>query len=168
MADLQDQTRFRNSVKDINERINARIQTSIALLRAGTGLFAASIEVKAVEFNRFVEQIELNKNYPGIQGIGFSIKFKAAEKGLVEAAVRRAGYPDFKVWSEEPPVGDEYHAIVYIQPLDFRNQRALGYDMFTDPVRRQAMEQARDTGKPVASGKVILSRRLMKGNSRDF
>jgi PAS domain S-box-containing protein len=168
MADLQDQTRFRKSVQEINDKIKARIQTSIALLRAATGLFAASDEVRAVEFNRFVEQIELNKNYPGIQGIGFSIRFNAKDKVSVEAAVRRAGYHDFKVWSQKPPVGDEYHAIVYLQPLDDRNRRALGYDMFTDDVRRQAMEQARDTGLPTASGKVVLVQETEEGKQSGF
>jgi PAS domain S-box-containing protein len=154
MADLQDQTRFRNSVQEINDKIKARIQTSIALLRAGTGLFAASEDVRAAEFDRFVDQIQLKKNYPGIQGIGFSIKFSATEKDSIEESVRRAGYPDFKVWPANPR--DEFHSIIYLQPLDDRNQRALGYDMFTDDVRRRAMEQARDTGLPTASGKVVL------------
>jgi PAS domain S-box-containing protein len=154
MADLQDRTRFRNSVQEINDKITGRIQTSIALLRAGTGLFAASDDVRAAEFDRFVDQIQLNKNYPGIQGIGFSIRFAVAEKDSIEASIRRAGYPDFKVWPEDPR--DEYHSIIYLQPLDPRNQRALGFDMFTDDVRRRAMERARDTGLPTASGKVVL------------
>jgi len=154
MADLQDQARFRNSVQEINDKIKARVQTSIALLRAGTGLFAASDEVSAAEFDQFVEQIELNKNYKGIQGIGFSSRFTAAEKDSIVASVKRAGYPDFKVWPEDPR--DEYHSIIYLQPADVRNRRALGYDMFTHDVRRRAMEQARDTGRPTASGKVVL------------
>jgi signal transduction histidine kinase len=51
---------------------------------------------------------------------------------------------------------DEYTSILYLEPLDERNQRAIGYDMFSEPVRRAAMEQARDTGEPTASGKVTL------------
>src|SRR4030095_11877240 len=39
MADAQDQSRFRNSVQSVDDRIRSRIQTSITLLRAGTGLF---------------------------------------------------------------------------------------------------------------------------------
>ena len=49
-------------------------------MRAGTGLFAASDEVAPQEFDRFVQQIELQKNYPGIQGIGFSQRLRADEK----------------------------------------------------------------------------------------
>src|ERR1700704_1750678 len=66
LATLQDQGRFKNQVQEIDERINTRVQTSIALLRAGTGLFAASDDVSAHEFEQFVNSIELQKNYPGI------------------------------------------------------------------------------------------------------
>ena len=155
MANAQDQSRFRNSVQAVDDRIRSRIQTSIALLRAGTGLFAASESVSAAEFQKFVNQIQLNRNYPGIRGIGFSQKFSANEKAAVIASLRRAGHPDFKIWPEDPP-RDEYHGIIYLQPDDLRNKAALGYDMFTEPVRREAMAAARDTGVPTASGKVVL------------
>lgn len=154
LAEAQDLSRFRNSVRQIDDRITARIQTSIALLRAGTGLFAASDSVSAGEFDRFVQQIELQKNYPGIQGIGFSLKFSTDQKTEIIAARHREGLPDFKVWPDYPR--DEYHAIVYLQPADSRNKRAVGYDMFTDPVRHDAMALARDTGTPTASGRVVL------------
>jgi PAS domain S-box-containing protein len=154
MADEQDQTRFKISVQQVDGGVRARIQTSIALLRAGTGLFAASNNVDATEFQKFVQQIQLHKNYPGIQGMGFSRKFSAREKEAVIAEARKAGHPNFKLWPEH--AGDESHAIVYLEPNDRRNEVALGYDMFQHPVRREAMEAARDSGQPVASGKVIL------------
>ena len=154
MADDQDQTRFKNSVHQVDERIRSRIQTSIALLRAGTGLFAASDDVNPTEFQNFVQQIQLQKNYPGIQGMGFSEKFSAQEKDALIATVKKAGHPDFKLWPEHE--GDEHHAIIYLEPQDRRNEAALGYDMFQNPVRRAAMEAARDSGEPAASGKVVL------------
>jgi PAS domain S-box-containing protein len=154
MADEQDQTRFKNSVQQVDDRIHSRIQTSIALLRAATGLFAASNNVESTEFQKFVQQIQLQKNYPGIQGIGFSQKIAAQEKEAIASAAKRAGHPNFKFWPEHE--GPELHAIIYLEPQDRRNEAALGYDMFEHPVRRQAMEAARDFGQPVASGKVTL------------
>src|SRR5882724_10400777 len=74
MAEAQDRSRFKASVEEIDTTIRSRTQTYIALLRAATGLFAASESVDSHEFNRFVEQIDLPRNYPGVQGIGFSIK----------------------------------------------------------------------------------------------
>lgn len=153
MAEDQDQTRFKNYVQQVDERIRSRIQTSIALLRAGTGLFAASDDVNPTEFQNFVQQIELQKNYPGIQGMGFSEKLSLQEQDALIATIRKAGHPDFKLWPEHD---GERHAIIYLEPEDHRNEAALGYDMFQNPVRRAAMEAARDSGEPAASGKVVL------------
>lgn len=151
----QDQIRFERSVQEIQDQVNLRIATSITLLRAGTGLFAASDIVDPGEFERFVRQIELQKNYPGVQGIGFSLRFRAEEKAEVIAAMQRTGVTGFQVWPDNPP-RSEYTSILYLQPATDRNKRAIGYDMSTEPVRRQAMETALDTGAPTASGGVKL------------
>ncbi len=151
----QDNTHFERSVQEVQDQVRLRIATSTALLRAGTGLFAASDSVSAREFDQFVRQIELEKNYPGVLGIGFALKFPHEEKAELVAKMRRQGVPDFRVWPEDSS-RDDLTAILYLQPPGSRNHLAIGYDMFSDAVRRQAMEKARDTGVPVASGPVTL------------
>ena len=140
----------RTSVQEIDERITARLQTSEALLRAGTGLFAASDEVAPQEFDRFVQQIELQKNYPGIQGIGFSQRLRPDEKADLIAKMRQSGFSDFKIWPEYQR--DEYNAIIYLQPMNNRNQVAIGFDMFTG------------SGAPPGDGdcRAIQGRRLLQ------
>jgi signal transduction histidine kinase/CHASE1-domain containing sensor protein/ActR/RegA family two-component response regulator len=150
----QDRSRFEGAVQEIDDRIQLRIQTSITLLRAGTGLFAASATVDQHEFERFVEQIELRKNYQGVQGIGFSKRFRAEDRAAVLAQLERDGVKNFKIWPDTPRA--EYHTIIYLEPEVNRNDTALGYDMFTESARRQAMERARDEGVPIASGRVTL------------
>ena len=150
----QDESRFQKSVQEIHDDIQLRVQTSMALLRAGTGLFAASDTVEIEEFNRFVQQIQLEKNYPGIHGIGFSRRFKPQQLPEVIRQMQQIGFPDYNVWPGNPR--EEYHAIVYLQPQNVSNRAAMGFDMFTESERRQAMERARDTGNPAASGRVIL------------
>jgi signal transduction histidine kinase/CHASE1-domain containing sensor protein/ActR/RegA family two-component response regulator len=151
----QDQIRFDGSVQEIQDQVRLRVATSITLLRAGTGLFAASDEVDAGEFARFVQQIELPKNYAGVQGIGFSRRFPASQKDQVLADLKSEGVTNFNVWPKDPPRG-EYNSIIYLEPATDLNKVAIGYDMATESVRRQAMETARDTGKPTASGRVTL------------
>lgn len=150
----QDQSRFQKNVQELQDRIRLKVETSITLLRSGTGLFAASDEVAPVEFYRFVQQLDLQKNYPGIQGIGYARSFTAAEKDELVRNLRQSVREDFHVWPDSPR--EIYTAIVYLYPPGNRNEDAIGYDMFDDPVRRHAMEQARDTAAPAASGRVRL------------
>ena len=151
----QDRIRFNSSVQEIQDQVRLRIATSTALLRAGTGLFAASDFVDAHEFESFVTEIELDKNYPGVEGIGYSVRFAPGDKAQVVAGMKRQGVAKFRIWPDDSP-RSEYNAIIYLQPNTIRNQGAIGYDMGTNETRRQAMDAARDSGKPIASGRVHL------------
>ena len=150
----QDQSRFQQNVQELQDRIRLKIATSITLLHAGSGLFAASDRVAAEEFHRFVERLDLHRNYPGIQAIGYSRSFTRAERDALVRQMRASVHEDFRIRPEGER--DQYTAIIYIYPLGNRNEQAIGYDMFADPVRRQAMEKARDTGTSSASGRVRL------------
>lgn len=152
IGEAEDQERFRSSAQEIVTAIEGRMETYEALLRATAGLFAASEGVTHAEFRDFVGRLGLRERYPGIQGIGFALRTK--DKGTLTEAMRREGLTNFKVWPEGER--DEYHSIIHLEPLDERNQFALGYDMWSEPARRAAMEHARDTGHAAASGTVRL------------
>jgi len=154
LAEAQDESRFRASVEEIDASIRGRIQTYIALLRAGTGLFAASDSVEELEFSKFIEQIDLTRNYPGVRGIGYSVQLRPDEREPFIEKMRQSGLVSFNVWPEGERT--EYHAVIYLQPPYLRNKPIIGYDMLTDPVRRVAMERARDSGLPAASRRVAL------------
>ncbi|NDP47823.1 MAG: PAS domain-containing protein [Sulfuriferula multivorans] len=124
------------------------------VLRGGIALFNASDTVTRQDWHAYISSLEIDKNFPGIQGIGFSRRIPASALDHHIQAIRAEGFADFTV----KPAGhrDEYTSIVYLEPFDARNQRAFGFDMFSEPTRRAAMVQARDTGRPATTGKVIL------------
>ena len=154
-VEAQQDARFRAEVAASVEAIRDRMEAYTAMLRATRGLFeGVGEEPDTGTFARFVESLDLPRHYPGIQGIGWARALRPAELQAHEQRMRAAGRPDYGVW----PRGDRplYSAVVNLEPLDERNRRAIGYDMFSDPTRRQAMERARDTGEVTASGKVEL------------
>jgi signal transduction histidine kinase/CHASE1-domain containing sensor protein/ActR/RegA family two-component response regulator len=150
-AELKDRLRFENNVQRVQALIEHRMDTYLALLRAGSGFFTAEDLVTADQFKRFVDKLELAERYPTIRGIGFSRRIAPAERAAMEAAQRKV-FPGFRIWPAHPR--PEVHAIVYFEPL--RNSAGLGFDMATEPARRTAMERARDTGQAAATGKVRL------------
>ncbi|HEY9862014.1 MAG TPA: CHASE domain-containing protein, partial [Candidatus Obscuribacterales bacterium] len=146
--------------------IENRLETYIALLRSSSGLFAANERLNQSQFRTYVKRLELQQRYPGIQGIGFSVRVSAEEKATLVAEMRQRGMasstlrPDFQ--------RAEYHAIIYLEPLDRRNQAAIGFDMFTERVRREAMERARDNGTAAASGRVTLVQEIDQNKQAGF
>jgi signal transduction histidine kinase/ActR/RegA family two-component response regulator len=151
---VQERFRFDNAARHARNTISARIEAYLALLRAEAGLFAASEDVTRDDFGEFASRLELRRRYPGGQGVGYSVRVLPPDVPRLVAAMRAQGIRGFHIWPDYPR--PEYHAIVYLEPLDRRNSAAIGYDMFTEPIRRAAMEQAARTGMAAASGKVTL------------
>ena len=124
------------------------------VLRAGAGFFYASPNVTREMWTTFVDAQQLQLEFPGIQGLGYVKVLRPDEVGPHVAEQRKAGSPAYEI----TPAGarDLYTSIVYLEPRDWRNERAIGYDMFSEPTRRAAMERARDTGGPGLTRKVTL------------
>src|SRR5690606_4215524 len=57
---------------------------------------------------------------------------------------------------------------IYLEPLTDLNKAAIGYDMYTEPVRRIAMDFARDNGLPALSGKVTLVQEIYDDKQPGF
>lgn len=161
----KERLRFENDVRTTQSKLRDRIEAYLILLRAGSGLFAASEAVTPQEFRAFVDRMKLRDRYPGIQGIGYSARVPATAKDTFVSQVRQQGIA-LSIRPNYPR--SEYHAIIYLEPQDRRNRVAIGYDMFSEPVRRAAMERARDTGSPAASGKVTLVQEIDKHKQAGF
>jgi len=145
---------FANSAEKQKELLLGRMQDYEQVLRGGAALFSANGSVSREQWRRYIEMLHLDRSLPGIQGTGFALMIPKDAKRAQERAMRAEGFPDYTIH----PAGDRalYSSIVYLEPFIGLNVRAFGYDMYSDPVRREAMERARDSGEPALSGKVML------------
>ena len=141
-------------VRDVERRIEHRMDAYEQVLRGVAGLFAASGDVTRADFRDYVSALRLEDHYPGIQGVGFALRVPAADVARHTIEVQRQGFPDYAI--RPPGPRDPYTSIVFLEPFEGRNLRAFGYDMHSEPVRREAMERALAEGAAALSGKVIL------------
>lgn len=141
-------------MSNIQADIQVRMSAYEQVLRSAVGFFNASGSVTRSEWNTYVQSLRLQELYPGIQGVGYTVRLSPQEVDSFTSKVRAEGFPTFRVWPEG--IRKEYHSIVYLEPFTGRNLRAFGYDMFIEQKRRKAMQRARDTGEPVLSQMVVL------------
>ena len=153
-ARMGDRVRFARAIGTAVDRIEARLHAYEGLLRGCAGLLAARPELSADEFHAYADRVEIEQWYPGVQGVGFAQRVRPGQTTAVENGLRARGFAGVRLWPE--PIGDERTAIVLLEPLDRRNRAAIGYDMYADPIRRDAMERARDGGSAAISGRVAL------------
>jgi PAS domain S-box-containing protein len=145
---------FQHHAEKIRESVHQRMLAYEQVLRGGVGIFNATNEVSRSEWKAYIESLSLAQSYPGIQGTGFSKHLWPNELSHHIKQIRAQGFPDYTVKPAGPR--DEYTAIIYLEPFNERNKRAFGFDMFSQETRHAAMVQARDSGQPTISGKVIL------------
>ena len=146
---------FDFSLGDVVSRIEQRMGTYELLLRGVQGLFAASAEVERDQFRAYVEALNVDANFSGIQAIGIIAWVPGAQKAEHVATMHRQGLPGYTI--EPEGQRENYAPIVQREPYTGANRASPGFDAWVDPVRRRAMEQARDSGMATLSGKVRLA-----------
>jgi two-component sensor histidine kinase len=162
------EAQLHNTADSIASALERRANTSSAYLRAGSALLATLDQVTAARFDRFVSELRLEVDYGGAEGIGWAMivppgkgaDFNALVSGQApgRAGLRPAVSP-----------GQPYAVpVTFLQPDTERNRRALGYDMYSNPTRRAAMDEAARTARPTASGKVVLAQEGSSSSAPGF
>lgn len=146
--------RFNEMAHQAHSTILNRMGTYEQILIGGSGLFAATRSVERDTWHAYVRSLDLDQRFPGIQAMGFARVVPHREKEAYLDGIRHEGFSDVRI--TPPGDRDVYAVVTFTEPLTGRNRRALGYDAFSEPVRRAALEQARDTGQPTVSGRLTL------------
>lgn len=151
---LEQDQRFTLVVDEIEITLRERMRDYEVVLRGLAGLFVSHQHVTPEEWARATEQLHLQDLYPGIQALSLARYARRENVDLVLAAMRSEGRPDFRIY----PVGDrdEYLIADYLHPMDWRNRRVVGFDMFSEEARREGVINARDSGVPWLTGPLRL------------
>ena len=112
------------------------------VLRAAAAQVTANPDMTRDEWAQFYLTMRIQAQYPALQGVGYV------------RIVTPGGGGDVAAWPEGGRA--EYAPIVYLEPQNDVNLRAIGYDMYTEQSRHEAMELARDSGEPVMTSPVTL------------
>lgn len=114
---------------------------------------------------RFVAVEDLARRYPGMGGFGMAVPVPAADMAGF-TATRRAAQPDFRIAppAQDDAVPPESPAYVVIQAHPAAVAGVVGYDLATNPFRRETAERARDSGQVVLSPRLTLLTPGASGN----
>jgi CHASE1-domain containing sensor protein len=153
-AETLAEAKFNQRKGEVVNAIRYRMDNYEQALRGGLGLFAASDSVSREEWHSYINVLDVQNQFPGIQGIGYSLWLNPSDVAAHIGTIRGDGFPDYTVHPNHDR--DEYTAIIYLEPFDERNRKAFGYDMWSQEVRHFAMSNARDTVETTISGRVTL------------
>jgi signal transduction histidine kinase/CheY-like chemotaxis protein len=143
------------------EKLQVAVLRSMEVLHSIAALHTLHGGMTPGQFQQFVQPTLTRQ--PELQALSWNPIVPAAERSNVETAARTEGLTQFQ-FCEKDLAGhlipararDFYVPVRFIEPLE-RNRAALGYDLASDECRRLSLEQARDTGKPVATAPIQLA-----------
>jgi signal transduction histidine kinase/CheY-like chemotaxis protein/integral membrane sensor domain MASE1 len=128
----------------LHERLNRAAQS----LDAASALFTAGERVTWSEWVAFAKVIDIERSNRGVRDIGFIRRVPRAEVATFQAAARSNGLAIDRI--ERAPAEGDHYVVTYIYPLE-RNRSVLGMDITFDAKRREAADQARDSGAAVVT-----------------
>ncbi len=131
-------SQFERRTETAEAAIRSRMVAHEQILRSGAARIASSANINRLEWRDFIARLQLDERFPGVQSIGYAERSKGADGDT------------FPIVFNEPPTGS--------------NTSAIGFDISSDPVRRQAMLRARDTNNVAISAKIVLAGDAFRGS----
>ncbi|MGF6602946.1 diguanylate cyclase (GGDEF)-like protein/PAS domain S-box-containing protein [Paraburkholderia sp. GAS448] len=148
-------SQFDSALGDAVSRIEQRMATYEQMLRGVQAMFVATGTLDRDKFREYVRAINLDANFSGIQGLAVVQWVPAADRDAHVAAMRQLGLTHYTI--RPNGLREDYAPIVQREPYVGGSRSVLGFDVWASPVRRQAMEESRDAGMAIVSGKVQLA-----------
>ena len=154
------QLAFNQRTLTLAESAHLEFEIDRDALRAIERLFASSDRVDRDEFGIFVANTVMRRK--GIQALSWLPMVTSADRQRFEVAAREEGLENFEI-SERNDAGalvrattrPVYFPVFYINPVA-GNEAAIGFDIASNPTRRAALDQSRDTGAQTATGRIRL------------
>lgn len=146
----------RNAV-EIGSGLQRRASENIAYLRAAAALVRPDETLSDNRFRDFARSVFGDHDYHGSMGLGWVRVMPADRIAQLETGMRERGVPGYKVRREPDATGPLIAPIIYIEPKTAANRAAIGYDMYSEPNRREAMDRAARLGEPAATSRIVLA-----------
>ncbi len=146
-----------NFVVDCKESVGLLVQQLGAyelVARGGVSLFATVERPSRRQWQDYVDGLDIGHRFPAIAGLGFAVYASPGQLAELQRQIHDNGEGLYGVRPEG--LREHYGPILYLEPKTQVNLDAIGYDMYTEPVRHAAMEAALDSGSEHLSGGVHL------------
>ncbi|GIX30766.1 MAG: hypothetical protein KatS3mg124_1238 [Porticoccaceae bacterium] len=144
---------FAARLEAAKQALAAALERGLDALYSLERFFESSVEVSAAEFDHFAASLYARN--PHVQALEWIPRVPAAVRADFEAQIApiRAWTPGDRL---VPAPARPYHfAVAYVAPRA-GNERALGYDVASQPLAHRALSRALQTGEPAATAPIRL------------
>lgn len=139
----------------IEQRLRSQLDTQEQVLKGGAGrLESGPIDRQA--WHQFVGAYGLPGSVPGVQLLGAGEVVNPGGAASFEQRMSAEYGKNIKIFPAATSAESIHAAITYLEPSSAGTLRAIGYDGFSDPERKKAMQSAAASGETALTGIVGL------------
>jgi len=149
-----DNEHFLGEVDSMTITIEDELEHYELILIGGQGLFASSDDVTLSEWKSFIDILNIKTRFPGLQGVAYVEHTLHEDRAKLITEMKSYGSDAFDI----KPAGDrdEYYPVLFLEPLDLRNQKAIGYDIYFEQTRKNTINILKETGDTTITEKITL------------
>jgi PAS domain S-box-containing protein len=154
------QLQFERDVAIRCHLIAGKMVQCLVVIKALQRFFAGPQNVDYKEFAAFT--VPFLEEQRELQALEWIPRVTSAERWRYEDMGRQQGLSNFRITERDSdghtiPAGEReaYYPVFYVSPLK-GNEKAVGFDLGSDSIRRTALERARDTGEPTVTERIRL------------
>ena len=165
-AHERERRNFDLAVEQISSSLQDRMASYEIVLRGIKGYFDASEFVSPGEFRSYMQALHLEETRPGLASVSLIAHVPVRELHAHEARMRADGMAGYHV--HPAGVREAYAPMTQIEPWSESKRAALGFDLNTINVAREAMAQSAATGQPALSRGYVLARDRNTDRNQDI
>ncbi|MDD3723521.1 MAG: CHASE domain-containing protein [Lutibacter sp.] len=164
--DEHNKQRLEIGAVDMQIRIQSMLNAQVQFSRSAASFFMSSDSVTRDDWKQFVEKSKITKYLNGFQGIAYIMIVPNNQREAHIQHFKEIVSNDYTIFPTS--VEEVYTPIVYIEPLQDTNIKALGFNVSTNPRMRKAIEKARDSNKSMLTDRVTLIQEGIKETDTGF
>ena len=156
---VRERVRFDETVRAIQGAIDRRTNAGLDAIFGARSFFYASRTVERDEWMSYVEGLNPGKRFVGLQALGYAERVEPGEGESYSRRAEQAGTPRLIPQNANA----DYYPVMMVGPSGLANREVLVEDWYSVPAHHAAMDRARDTGAPRATGKIQVFTELTPG-----
>jgi PAS domain S-box-containing protein len=149
---IQQQSELHTRLGDVNREVHTQIDRYFSLLRAGGATLSLLDEISSDDWDRFVANLDLSKNYSNIESLHFISRVPRDDAAQFEQSIRDADYPGFRI-SSESELG--IYCVLTHSALD--TGAARGFDSCQNDIPREVLMAASEHAEPTISQRLAFT-----------
>jgi len=167
-VEAEARTRFDETTHAVKTVIYRRVNRYLDAMFGARGLFLGSDPVEPEDWNGYVRALEPEARFRlnGLQSLAFATYVRPGERKTFSREAREEGMRD--LWPEPNGERAAYFPLKFVAPSNEANRMMFGFDAYSDPTHRSAMDRARDTDSPQATRMTYVLTEADPGSEADL